>query len=149
MLIAERAAWRDREDAMRSGLHDAMHWRQAETDYHDMLQAYYSARFTHQQHVYRLNQVLYGNSIVCAMQAHEGGTGGAHPPQPPQQQQDDEEMACSPVPRPPLQPHSHANLQPTVRHVGAPAARKRAPDEEGGWAAGLCSPSRQAKRHHH
>lgn len=142
MLCAERAAWRDREDAMMEAMNETWHWRQQEEDYHDQLQSYYTARFAHQQHVYRLNQVLYGNSIACALR-EQGDADGVT--QPPQQQQQDVDMACSPVPRSPLQPHAHANL-PGARH---PAVKKRsAEDSEGGWAAGPCHSARLAKRHH-
>ena len=132
MLHVERFQWRQKEDMYLQHLADNWHWKNNADDYDASLQEYYQARFSHQQHTYRLNQVLYGTNISSALRSN-----GSQPQQtdiPHSHAADD--MCCSPTPnRQPLRAHEHNSMMASPQ-ANPNFDRKRKPDDCGFvWSA--------------
>lgn len=86
MVVEERERWRAEQDGLMRHLEDAWHWRQNAEEYDACLQRYYIQRAKHQQRAVRLNQVLYGHTIISAsdimMEVCEGDAEDVDPLEP-------------------------------------------------------------------
>jgi hypothetical protein len=77
MVVEERERWRAEQDGLMRHLEEAWHWRQNAEEYDACLQRYYIQRAKHQQRAVRLNQVLYGHTIMSAANMMEVCEGDA------------------------------------------------------------------------
>ena len=73
MVVEERERWHAEREGLLRHLEEAWHWRQNAEDYDACLHRYYIQRAKHQQRAVRLNQVLYGHTIVSATTMMGGG----------------------------------------------------------------------------
>lgn len=133
MLHNERVQWRDKQEIMLQHMCDALHWQQNAEAYDDSLQKYYQARFSHQMHTYRLNQVLYGDNIAMAMRTQNSQPEAELPPHQPI---DSEDMCCSPTPpRQPLQAHEHNSMMASPQAVPHSDRKRKTDDCSFVWSA--------------